>query len=103
MPSIGGLKMKPMNKLPRKEKKVDFEYFAPQARTVSLAGTFNRWNTETCPLKKGRDGKWKVSLSLAPGRYEYRYFVDRVWENDQRTVECVPNAFGSWNCVITVQ
>lgn len=83
-------------------KKVSFEYYAPLARRVCLAGTFNQWNHEVYPLKKDRSGKWTTALTLPPGRYEYRYFVDGAWENDQRPVECVPNAFGSWNCVITV-
>lgn len=91
------------NKVKRLEKKLEFEYFAPHARMVHLAGTFNDWNVEACPLKKDSEGKWKVTLTLAPGRYEYRYLVDGVWENDQRPVECVPNAFGSWNCVVTVR
>ena len=85
------------------ERKVAFEYFAPDAQKVQVAGTFNNWNPEKFPLKKGKDGKWKGSVSLNQGRYEYRYFVDGLWENDQRPVECVPNAFGSWNCVVTVQ
>lgn len=85
-----------------KEKAVVFECFAPMARAVHLAGTFNDWNVASCPLKKDHSGKWKVKLLLAPGRYEYRYLVDGVWENDQRPVECIPNAFGSWNCVVTV-
>ena len=85
-----------------RKKKVTFEYFAPHARSVSLAGTFNEWSHSTSPLKKDRTGKWKLEIALSPGRYEYRYFVDGAWENDQRPVECVPNAFGSWNCVIKV-
>lgn len=82
--------------------KVVFEYYAPQAQKVYLAGTFNEWNMENCPLKREPDGKWKLALSLPPGRYEYRYLVDGIWENDPRPVECIPNAFGSWNCVVTV-
>ncbi len=85
------------------EKKVEFEYFAPQAAQVSLAGSFNHWNPEEASLKKNGNGKWKVSLSLPPGRFEYRYLVDGSWENDQRPSECVPNAFGSWNCVVEVK
>ena len=85
-----------------KEKKIVFEYFAPLARGVHVAGTFNHWSLRVSPLKKDRNGKWKAELALAPGRYEYRYLVDGVWENDQRPVECVPNAFGSWNCVVTI-
>ena len=82
--------------------KAVFEYYAPSAQRVYLAGTFNEWNMENCPLKHELNGKWKVALSLPSGRYEYRYLVDGVWENDPRPVECVPNAFGSWNCVVTV-
>jgi len=85
-----------------KKKAVPFEYYAPMARRVHVAGTFNDWNPTTCPLKKGPSGKWKAELTLPPGRYEYRYLVDGIWENDQRPVECVPNAFGSWNCVVTI-
>lgn len=99
MPRGSGPKSKTGKEL---AKKMTFEYYAPLANRVSLAGSFNRWDPEACPLKKDRAGKWILSLSLPPGRYEYRYFVDGAWENDQRPVECVPNAFGSWNCVITV-
>ena len=85
------------------KKKIVFEYYAPLVRSVSVAGTFNDWDHESCPLKKDKSGKWKIEVALPPGRYEYRYLVDDVWGNDQRPVECVPNAFGSWNCVVTVQ
>lgn len=86
-----------------KKTKVPFEYYAPLAKGVYVAGTFNDWDAESNPLKKDKSGKWKVELFLSLGRYEYRYLVDGIWENDQRSVECVPNAFGSWNSVVTVQ
>ncbi len=84
-------------------KKVEFEYFAPSAIKVSVAGTFNAWNTEKHLMKSDGTGRWKLSLALPSGRYEYRYSVDGTWQNDQRPLECVPNAFGSWNCVVEVQ
>ena len=90
-----------LNKGPKKE--VVFEYYAPLAQKVSVAGTFNDWNFGSHPLRKDKSNKWRVEIALPSGRYEYRYRVDGVWENDQRPVECVPNAFGSWNCVVTVQ
>ena len=83
-------------------KKIEFEFFAPQAERVQLAGTFNHWNPSQTELKKDRSGKWRASLLLAPGRYEYRYWVDESWQNDQHPVECVPNVFGTWNCVVEV-
>lgn len=100
MPSEGDPKSKSSRKL--SPKKIVFEYFAPLAQQVRVAGTFNHWNGDENPLKKDRDGKWRLELELVTGRYEYRYFVDGTWENDQRPVECVPNIFGSWNCVVTV-
>ena len=81
----------------------EFEYCAPEAKKVSVAGTFNEWNKGTFPLKKDVSGKWKLSLRLSPGRYEYRYLVDGLWQNDQRPGECAPNAFGSWNCVLEIK
>jgi 1,4-alpha-glucan branching enzyme len=80
--------------------RAEFEYYAPEAKKVQLAGNFNKWKPED--MRKERDGKWRVSLDLPSGRYEYRYLVDGSWQNDQRPVECVPNTFGSWNCVIEI-
>lgn len=83
--------------------KIEFEYFDPNAQSVKVAGSFNQWNADEFPLKKSKEGKWKGTLKLSQGRYEYRYLVDGLWENDQRPVECVPNTYGSWNCVVEVQ
>ena len=87
----------------KSSQKIEFEYFAPDAQSVKVAGAFNEWNADALPLKKSRDGKWKGSVQLSSGRYEYRYFVDGLWENDQRPVECVPNPFGTWNCVLEIR
>ena len=79
-----------------------FEFPAPDAREVCLGGSFNNWNATANPMKKDKKGIWKVTLKLAPGRYEYRYFVDGKWENDSSCSGCVPNDFGSMNCVRVV-
>lgn len=84
-------------------KKVNFEYYAPHAKKVEVAGSFNSWDYKKTILEKDSKGNWKTTITLKPGRYEYRYRVDGNWQNDQRPVECVPNAFGSWNCVVQVQ
>jgi 1,4-alpha-glucan branching enzyme len=93
------------NSKPKKnaERKVAFEFFAPQAEKVEIAGTFNGWNPAKTPLKKDREGKWKTSILLPPGRHEYRYRVDGNWQNEQKPGECVPNPFGTWNCVLEVR
>lgn len=92
------------SRLKTSRKKVSFGHYAPLAQKVALGGTFNGWEPSKTPLKSDGKGKWRVDLELEPGRYEYRFWVDGDWQNDQRSsVECVPNPFGSWNCVIQVQ
>ena len=85
-------------------KNVQFEFPAPAAQAVYLAGTFNNWET-THRMQKDKKWIWKINLSLKPGRYEYRFLVDGNWENDPAcpSSSCVPNEFGSSNCVIIVE
>lgn len=82
---------------------VEFTFHSPEARKVCIAGKFNDWNTKSMPLKKGKDGTWRIHLKLPPGKYEYKYFVDGAWASDVPCAEVVPNPFGTYNCVIAVQ
>jgi len=79
-----------------------FEFSAPDAGEVYLAGDFNNWDTQASPMKKDKKGTWKTTLSLNPGKYEYRYFIDGNWVSDLSCPICVPNEFGTTNCVIEV-
>jgi len=81
---------------------VEFTFRAPEARKVYIAGKFNAWNTSSTPMKKGKDGTWRIKLKLSPGKYEYKYFVDGAWASDRSCSELVPNPFGTDNCVISV-
>ncbi len=83
--------------------KVQFVFNAPEAQKVSLGGDFNNWDTHANPMEKHKKGVWKVTVNLKPGRYEYRFFVDEKWENDPSCDGCVPNDFGSMNCVRIVE
>lgn len=80
-------------------RKVQFAFPAPEAQEVYLAGDFNHWNPRENPMKKDRQGIWKTTLPLKPGRYECRIHADGNWENDPFCSCCVPNDFGSKNCV----
>ncbi|HUL30801.1 MAG TPA: isoamylase early set domain-containing protein [Thermodesulfobacteriota bacterium] len=84
-------------------KKVQFEFLAPEAHEVFIAGEFNHWERRANPLKKDKNGMWKLTLPLMPGRYEYRFVTDGSWENDPACSGCVPNDFGSLNCVRIVE
>jgi len=82
---------------------VEFSFHAPEAKQVCIAGQFNEWNTSSRPMKKGKDGTWRIKVSLCRGKHEYKYFVDGCWASDLTSAELVPNPFGTDNCVIAVQ
>jgi 1,4-alpha-glucan branching enzyme len=84
------------------DKTLTFEFLAPEAATVGVAGSFNNWSADSFVLKKGKDGVWKGQLNLKPGRYEYRFLVDARWEN-KPGVQYASNNFGSTNCVLEVK
>jgi hypothetical protein len=54
-------------------------------------------------MKKDKKGIWKTTISLKPGRYEYRFIADDNWENDPSCAGCVPNEFGTLNCIKIVE
>ncbi len=84
-------------------KPTEFRFYAPQAKRVSLAGSFNNWDTKALSAKKDSRGSWAVKLNLKPGRYEYKFLVDGSWLNDPRCTACTTNSFGTQNCVIEVR
>ncbi len=61
---------------------VEFRFYRPQARTVSVAGDFNDWNQASLPMKMGSDGWWRCQLRVAPGCYHFRYLSDGEWFMD---------------------
>jgi 1,4-alpha-glucan branching enzyme len=81
----------------------EFRLYAPQAKRVSLVGSFNNWNTKRLSAKKDSRGNWIAKVNLKPGRYEYKFFVDGNWLNDPRCTWFAPNTFGSQNCIIEVK
>ena len=56
--------------------------YAPEARAVFVAGSFNGWHPSALPLQKQTSGRWVVELVLEPGRYEYRFVVDGELTDD---------------------
>jgi len=82
---------------------VSFEYAAPDAGGVTVAGEFNGWDPAAAPLVQGDDGIWRVTLELAPGTYEYKFVVDDVWVADPANPESVPDPYGGENSLLTVE
>jgi 1,4-alpha-glucan branching enzyme len=91
-----------MPKQKTQKQKVAFSYKAPDAKTVLLAGDFTGWQQAPLVLKKDKSGFWKKTISLPPGRYEYRLLVDGEWQDDPECPVRQPNQFGGENCVCVV-
>jgi len=84
-------------------RQIEFTLNMPQARSASVAGSFNHWDLKQTPMQKTPSGAWRAAISLPPGRYEYRFVVDGQWLTDPAARECVQNSYGSTNSVILVQ
>lgn len=69
-----------------------------------LAGEFNDWSTDACPLERQHDGSLVATLPLEGGRsYRFRYYLgDGAWENDWDADAYVDNAHGGSDSVVTV-
>ena len=94
-----------------------FQYDAPSARHVNLAGNFpdNEW------LKHGdkidmmhdngengdriaNDGIWSIVKVISPGRYEYKFVVDRnSWFADPNALESIDDGYGGKNSILIVK
>ena len=85
-----------------KRRKVKFNLNVPGAQKVHLMGDFNLWNPEVNQMRKNEKGVWQTTVTLSPGRYEYRFRVDGEWYNDPNNTTKCPNCFGSENSVIQV-
>ena len=73
------------------------------ANGAVLCGEFTDW-TPSRPMKRAKDGDWRVSVALAAGRtYRFRYLVDgERWENDWHADAYVPNPYGGEDSVVMV-
>jgi hypothetical protein len=80
-----------------------FTLDAPQATRVFIAGSFNGWDSLATPLQRGTTGLWSRTVSLEPGRHEYRFVVDDVWSDDPMNAMRSWNEFGVQNCIVIIE
>jgi 1,4-alpha-glucan branching enzyme len=90
-----------------------FQYDAPAAQRVNLAGVFNDWggtligpfDSTIDPMTKNEKGIWQIVIPLDPGRYEYKFVLDGgvVWKHDPNNAERVDDSFGGYNSVIVIK
>ena len=81
---------------------VTFNIEVPGATNVYLVGDFNGWEVGACKLKR-HDGKWSVTLSLPPGRYQYAFVIDgKKWIADPNAKQFVDNGYGLKNSILDI-
>lgn len=77
---------------------------APESSKVCVVGDFNNWKTDATPMKKLKNGDYKVELNLDSGKaYRFKYLVDGIrWENHWNADRYVPNRYGNDDSVVVV-
>jgi len=76
---------------------------AGAVKKVSVVGDFNAWDgTARRMTRYPKDGSFRARLTLAPGRYEYKFVVDGEWVADAEADEMVANPYGTKNSVLVV-
>jgi len=79
-----------------------FSIAAPQAKSVYLVGEFNDWKQDDSALMQRDNGLWTKKISLAPGKYRYRFVVDDDWLEDPRNTQKAENPFGGMDSLLEV-
>ena len=51
-----------------------FTFIAQPGETVTVAGSFNRWDPFMYVMKETSPGRYELSLPLPPGTYQYTFF-----------------------------
>ena len=95
------LKKKPVCKVTFKLSKEETN----SVNTVHLVGDFNQWDTLATPMKRLKNGDFKVTVDLDLYKeYQFRYLKDETeWENDWEADKYVPTPYGdSDNSVVIV-
>lgn len=73
----------------------------PKARLITLAGSFNDWNSLSSFFTKTADG-WVCTLDLKPGTYPYKIVVDGKWMTNPENSATQKDDQGNINSVLFV-
>lgn len=94
---------KPLAAKPMRHR-VTFVVKAEPGQEVYLAGNFNDWSPTAKQLKEvSGTGEYRGILALEPGRYEYKFVINGVWEMDHSNPDFVSNGFNTFNSVLVVE
>ena len=96
----------PVAKAPAEPKKARsvFTFRGDPGSVVYLAGSFNSWDPQGLRMTdKDGNGLYSVSVTLAPGIYEYKFVINGVWTLDpDPDRDWTQNGLGTLNSVLRV-
>ena len=83
--------------------KKQFIFHAPEAKSVKIVGNFTNWvPAKEYEMERNENGVWTKTITLSPGKYQYRFIVDNVWVEDSTNPSSIDNPFGGRNSVLEV-
>lgn len=81
-----------------------FKLYAPEARSVYLVGSFNKWSADDASImKKVDNGTWIKFISLPEGEYYYKFIVDGKWIEDPANSLTERDGLGGRNSKVLVK
>lgn len=81
---------------------VRFEFSAPAARAVNVAGDFNGWKPDATLMSRGTGGVWVTTIPIVVGVHKYQFVVDgSTWVPDP-AAGTTDDGFGGRNSLIVV-
>jgi len=75
------------------------------AKSVNIVGEFNNWNEKSSPLKKFKNGNFKIVLDLEKGKqYQFKYIINGTeWQNDTNADLFVSDNIAGENSVVITE
>lgn len=65
-----------------KDGKIEFRFYRPRVRQVSVVGDFNGWRRDALRMQPSGEGWWRAEAQLQGGDYRFRYLADDTWFTD---------------------
>ena len=86
------------------KRRIRFELNAEPGSEVCVAGSFNNWAAATIPMRDADSaGRYRRTMLLMPGHYEYKFVVNGTWCVDPVCENWRANDQGSLNSVLEVK
>jgi len=85
--------------------KIQKQFFihAPEAKSVRIAGSFCNWKpTDDFSMERLEDGTWTKTISLTPGKHQYKFIIDDKWIEDINNPDSIESPFGGRNSLIEI-